>query len=225
MPVTVRWILAASMPYLGAFGDDRGKSSEVLQAQDQAISVQRQSVTLMQASIEKQRESLQKHLITGSAVGFFILPPPTGQPAAFSPAAGDCDRIPVSQLEPLIANAAKRWGLEPNLLRSVMKQESGFQPCAISPKGAMGLMQVMPATAFQFNLSNPFDPVQNVDAGARLLKQLLDRYNGNLPLALGAYNAGPARVDEAGGVPHIPETTGYIEKVLSGWLEGPVQPK
>jgi soluble lytic murein transglycosylase-like protein len=104
-----------------------------------------------------------------------------------------------------------------------MKQESGFRPCAVSPKGAIGLMQIMPATAAQFNVKNPFNPKENVDVGARLLKELLGRYNGNLAFALGAYNAGPSRVDEAGGVPNIPETTDYVERILSSLPQNPKQ--
>jgi soluble lytic murein transglycosylase-like protein len=80
----------------------------------------------------------------------------------------------------------------------------------------MGLMQLMPASASQLGVSNPFDPEANVDAGAKLLKELLTRYGGDLPLALGAYNAGPARVDAAAGVPGIPETQEYVKRILSG---------
>ncbi|SPE36693.1 Putative murein lytic transglycosylase YjbJ (fragment) [Candidatus Sulfopaludibacter sp. SbA3] len=111
--------------------------------------------------------------------------------------------------------AAKRQDLDSALLRGVVQQESGFRPCAVSPKGAMGLMQLMPATASQMGVPNPFDPVANLDAGARFLKELLVRYGGDLSLALGAYNAGPAKVDAAGGVPEIPETQDYLKKILS----------
>jgi soluble lytic murein transglycosylase-like protein len=115
---------------------------------------------------------------------------------------------------PPLADAANREHLQPELLRGVVQQESGFRPCAVSPKGAMGLMQLMPGTAAQLGVKNPFDPKENVDAGARFLKQLLDIYN-DLPMALGAYNAGPGRVNEAGGVPAIPETLNYIQRIMS----------
>ena len=89
--------------------------------------------------------------------------------------------------------AARRQDLDEEVLRGVIQQESAFRPCAVSPKGAMGLMQLMPATASQLGVPNPFDPAANVDAGARFLKELLTRYGGDLPLALGAYNAGRPR--------------------------------
>ena len=114
----------------------------------------------------------------------------------------------------LAAEAARREGLDERLLISVMETESGFRPCAVSPKGALGLMQLMPATALEWGVSDPLDPRANVIAGARYLKQLLNRYGGNLMLALSAYNAGPARVDNAGGVPSIRETLDYLRKVV-----------
>jgi hypothetical protein len=185
---------------------------------EQAALVQRQSVLRMQASIEKQRQSLPRQVSQQHSDSFFLLPPPpAAEVTAYSSSSGsvDCDPMPPPKLEPLIADAAQREGIWPDLLRNIMKQESGFRPCAVSPKGAKGLMQIMPATAAQFNLMDPFDPKENLDGGARLLKELLGRYNGNLALALGAYNAGTARVDEAGAVPAIPETTAYVEKILS----------
>lgn len=110
--------------------------------------------------------------------------------------------------------AAKQEDVDKDTLRAVMQQESAFRPCSVSPKGAMGLMQLMPATASQFGVSDPFDNERNVEAGATFLKQLLVRYGGDLTLALGAYNAGPAKVDASGGVPDIPETQNYIKQIL-----------
>ena len=203
-------------------GADPAKKPDVRQAMEQAAAAQRQSVMLMQASIEKQRQSLPRQVPQPTAGSFFLLPPPAAAEAiAYAPGPIDCDPVPLLQLESLIAGAAQREGLRPDLLRGVMKQESGFRPCAVSPKGAIGLMQIMPATAAQFNLKDPFDPKENVDVGARLLKELLARYNGNLAFALGAYNAGPSRVDEAGGVPNIPETTDYVERILSSLPQNP----
>jgi soluble lytic murein transglycosylase-like protein len=117
----------------------------------------------------------------------------------------------------LVENAADREGLDQAVVRGVMRQESAFRPCAVSPKGAMGLMQLMPATASQLGVLNPFDSAANVDAGAKLLKDLLVRYGGDLSLTLGAYIAGPAEVDAAAGVPAIPETQDYVKRILS-WL-------
>jgi len=115
----------------------------------------------------------------------------------------------------MIDNAAARNGVEPSLILEVARQESGFRPCAISPKGAVGLMQLMPSMQDQFKVIDPFSPIASIDAGAKLLKQLLDRYHGDLTLALSAYNAGAAAVDKAGGIPQIPETQNYVTRILS----------
>jgi soluble lytic murein transglycosylase-like protein len=206
-------------------GADPARKPDLREAMEPAAAAQRQSVALMQASIERQRQSLPRQVPQPQAGSFFLLPPPAAEATVYAPGPIDCDPVPVPQLESLIDGAARREGLRPDLLRSVMKQESGFRPCAVSPKGAIGLMQIMPATATQFNLKDPFDPKENVDVGARLLKELLGRYNGNLAFALGAYNAGPSRVDEAGGVPNIPETTDYVERILSSLPQTPSRNK
>jgi hypothetical protein len=127
----------------------------------------------------------------------------------------DCDPVPTDLADSLIAENATRQNLKPELLRAVIRKESAFYPCAVSPKGALGLMQLMPATAEMLGVTDPFDPKQNVDAGAKFLKQLIEKYAGDLPLALSAYNAGPARVDTARGVPDIAETKNYVADILS----------
>ena len=126
-----------------------------------------------------------------------------------------CDPLASSEIDRLIKTAAGKNGIKPDLLRAVMRQESGFRPCAISTAGAMGLMQIMPQTADDLRLDDPFDPDANVDAGARYLKQLLTRYNGDRALALGAYNAGPAAVEKSGGIPPISETIDYVSRILA----------
>jgi soluble lytic murein transglycosylase-like protein len=108
--------------------------------------------------------------------------------------------------------AADKYGLPRKLVRSVMRVESGAQPAAVSPKGAIGLMQLMPATARQLG-ADPQDPVQNVDAGARYLRQLLEKYNGALWHALAAYNAGAGAVDKYHGIPPYNETIDYVNRV------------
>ena len=143
-----------------------------------------------------------------------------GDPAPFFtlswPALGvGCDPLPDIELTPLIQQAAQQEGLDANLLRAVAQQESGFRSCAVSQKGAMGLMQLMPATAQELGVHDPFDPAESLLSGARLLKQLLARFGGDTSLALGAYNAGPERVEESGGVPQIPETLNYVQRILS----------
>jgi len=131
-----------------------------------------------------------------------------------APPASDCDPIADVELSPMIDAAAQTHSVQPKLLRAVMEQESGLRPCAVSRKGAQGLMQLMPETAGQLGVDDVFDPRQNIEAGARYLKELLDKYKGDLPLALGAYNAGPSTVDQAGKIPDIPETRDYVAAIL-----------
>jgi soluble lytic murein transglycosylase-like protein len=115
----------------------------------------------------------------------------------------------------MIRSAASRHSLNPALVTAVIRQESGGSPCAVSPKGAIGLMQLMPATAASLGIGNPFQPEENIEGGVRFLKGLLERYRGDYALALSAYNAGPRRVDAAGGVPAIAETQAYVSAVIS----------
>lgn len=131
----------------------------------------------------------------------------------------DCIPLETKEVDRLAQEAGHRNGVSVDLLKSVMRQESGFKPCALSVAGAMGLMQLMPETAETLHLDDPFDPAKNVDAGAKFLRMMLDRYQGDTQLALGAYNAGPGRVDKSGGVPDIPETVGYVNKVLAGVVD------
>jgi soluble lytic murein transglycosylase-like protein len=125
-----------------------------------------------------------------------------------------CGAMEDGEISALVKSASAKNRLDPSLLRAVMVQESAFRPCAVSTAGAMGLMQIMPETADDLGLADPFDPAANVDAGARYLKQMLDRYHGDTALALAAYNAGPGRTDKANGIPQISETIGYVSRIL-----------
>jgi soluble lytic murein transglycosylase-like protein len=122
-----------------------------------------------------------------------------------------------SPYDGIINRAASRNGLDPALVGAVVRQESGFRADAVSPAGAQGLMQLMPSTARDLGVADPFDPRQNVDGGARLLRSLVDRYDGRLDYALAAYNAGPGAVDRYGGVPPYPETQSYVASVLADY--------
>jgi soluble lytic murein transglycosylase-like protein len=142
-------------------------------------------------------------------------PAPADFAAALAAPPPDCDPLPEKDVSALVDAAAKQEGVKPALIHAVMEQESGFKPCAISNKGAQGLMQLMPSTADELHVADPFDPAQNVSAGAKLLKMLLDKYGGDTRLALGAYNAGGERIDQSGGIPNIPETQDYVTSILN----------
>lgn len=115
----------------------------------------------------------------------------------------------------IIRNAAQMHGVSEGLIKAIMHTESGFNPSARSPVGAQGLMQLMPATARRFNVSNAYDPVQNINGGVKYLSWLIKRFNGNTQLALAGYNAGEGNVDKYGGIPPFRETQDYVRRVMS----------
>ena len=117
-------------------------------------------------------------------------------------------------LNEVVNAAGQRYRLDPDFINSVIKAESGFNVRAVSPKGAQGLMQLMPGTASQLGVMNTFDPRANVDGGAKYLRELLERYNFDVVKALAAYNAGPQRVEQYGGVPPYYETKAYVARVV-----------
>jgi hypothetical protein len=121
--------------------------------------------------------------------------------------------ISQAQLDAIIDDAAQRHNVDPNLVRSIIKVESNYNPRAVSRKGAIGLMQLMPATARQLRVSNPFDPAQNVDGGVRHFKGLLEDFNGDVQMSLAAYNAGEGAVRRNGGVPNYRETRNYVKRI------------
>jgi soluble lytic murein transglycosylase-like protein len=183
-------ILAVGTPGLA---QDAPQPADSKPAAEKPVAAQQQSVAAMQPSLAAQRASIARQVGDRSSESFFLLGPPSR--SSLVPVVApesDCEPLPAAQLDSLIEGAAKQQDLQPELLRSMVNQESGARPCAVSPKGAMGLMQLMPATAAQLGVT----------------------YN-DLPLALGAYNAGPARVNAIDGIPAIPETQNYIQKILS----------
>jgi len=120
-----------------------------------------------------------------------------------------------SEYHNIIHEKASLYDLDPSLIKAVIKTESNWNSRAVSRKGAMGLMQLMPATAIDMNVQNPYDPEENIEGGTKYLRYLLERFNGDLTLALAAYNAGPKTVEKFGYVPPITETKHYVSKVLS----------
>ena len=124
-------------------------------------------------------------------------------------------RIDTDRFDRYIDEAASMHGVDFPLIKAVIRAESAFNPKAVSNKGAMGLMQIMPENLKVLKVHDPFDPWQNIMGGARYLKFLIKRFNGQVPLALAAYNAGPRAVDAHRGIPPIPETETYVERVMS----------
>jgi Transglycosylase SLT domain len=191
----MKWLLV--LLAWGALAED--KPSKPGAAMNESLAKQRAAMALQQEAARKQAELLPLEPLIHHDM---------------EPAEPECDPIGDAAVNPIIESAAKANQLQPEVLRAMMRQESQFYPCAVSEKGAQGLMQLMPSTSEQFAVRDVFDPQQNVDAGAKFLKQLFDKYKGNLGLALAAYNAGPAVVDEAKGIPDIPETRSYVDAIL-----------
>jgi soluble lytic murein transglycosylase-like protein len=182
------------------------------------VEKQQASAARQRESIRKQAESVGVWLPPGGTVDAAIAPEPATADAPLvaadpnPPAA--CEPLSDVAIAPIIESAAREQDLEAGLLRAVIEQESAFRPCAVSPKGAKGLMQLMPDTASDLGVKDPLNALENVTAGAQYLKQLLNKYKGDIPQALGAYNAGPTTVDQAGGIPNIRETRDYVKSIL-----------
>ncbi|HEX5274448.1 MAG TPA: lytic transglycosylase domain-containing protein [Candidatus Rubrimentiphilum sp.] len=124
----------------------------------------------------------------------------------------------------LIASSAASWHVDKALVKAVVANESAFNPDATSATGAQGLMQLEPATAAELGVTDAYDPEQNIDGGTRYIRGLLDRFRGDVPLALAAYNAGPGAVEKYGGIPPYAETRAYVDNVLESYRRYKVRP-
>ena len=145
--------------------------------------------------------------------------PSTAQTSfAASPEMSAAEQANREKIEEMIREVSARYRVDPALVRAVMQTESNWNSSAVSRKGALGLMQLVPGTAQQLGVNNAFDPKQNLDGGVRYLHMLLERYNGDLDKALAAYNAGPSAVDRAGGIPRYRETRDYVQKVTDSYF-------
>lgn len=175
----------------------------------------------MEESVSKQRESVLQQSISvhqypaDKKIPFFSNPwPRRNDPEEIAMVAPVCDPVPGKDLDRIIATAAVEHRLSEKLIRTVIGKESAGNPCAVSTAGAMGLMQLMPETAQTLKVNDPWNPSQNIEAGSKFLKMMLQRYGGDLSLALAAYNAGPGNVDRYEGVPPFQETRNYVEGIL-----------
>lgn len=140
--------------------------------------------------------------------------PAGGEDGANAPA-----MIPPAQIDALVGDNAQAQDVDPALIKAIIANESGFNANATSKVGAQGLMQLMPGTASALGVTNAYDPAQNVAGGTKYIKGLLDRFNGNVPLAVAAYNAGPGAVEKYGGVPPYAETQNYVQNVLASYAK------
>ncbi len=125
--------------------------------------------------------------------------------------------VPPAEINRLVGMSSAQWNVDPNLVKAIIANESGFNANATSDVGAQGLMQLMPATAAGLGVTDPYDPAQNVWGGTRYIRSMLDRFDGNVPLAVAAYNAGPGAVEKYGGVPPYAQTQNYVQNVLASY--------
>lgn len=190
-----------------------------LNAQWAPVEKQNTAVENQQAKIQSFENVLKNS--TGVKFGDLLTRPVTKVNANIYSAQAETGAEKIStreQIKNIVFRAAKKHGVDEKLVNALIKQESGFNPNAKSKVGAMGLMQLMPATAKELGVTNPMDPEQNVEGGVKYLKSMLNKYNGNVILALAAYNAGPGAVDKYDGVPPYKETQNYVKSILANYL-------
>jgi soluble lytic murein transglycosylase-like protein len=159
-----------------------------------------------------------KASLTGAGTSTGIASRTTLRSQIASPDLTAAEKTNRKKIEVMIRDVSARYRVDPALVRAVIETESNWNSTAVSRKGALGLMQLVPGTAQQMGVHNAFDPKENLDGGVRYLHTLLERYNGDLDMALAAYNAGPGAVDRAGGVPRYRETRQYVQKVTDSYF-------
>lgn len=203
-PMNVRTVLVLSVVFIGVLGAPRPANAQI--ATTTATDGRRLFVNAEPRVIAKlsAHKPANQSIYLQSEISFTG----TDRPAVFLDRDG---------AEKLVREAAERHKVDPALVRAVIETESNWNPAARSHKGAVGLMQLIPSTAMRFGVNDAYNPRQNVDAGVKYLKTLLERYHGNLDLALAAYNAGEGAVDRAHGVPSFQETQSYVRKVQDAY--------
>jgi soluble lytic murein transglycosylase-like protein len=187
---------------IASYVDEQGKLVYV-----NADSLQARAGSTISASSAAKASPVNSMSQPSGSAGGFGAASPSAEPPVADP-----------RLDRIVRDAAERHRLDPALVKAVISTESGWNTRAVSHKGAVGLMQLIPSTAQRFGVGNPFDPAQNVEGGTTYLKTLLDRYNGDLTKSLAAYNAGEHAVDLSGGVPAYRETQQYVQKVTNAYF-------
>jgi Transglycosylase SLT domain len=231
--------LSFTTPYLRAEAGPASNASITASTDDSGHKVYVNEVVVMPSAKRSVSRTQQNSLVYWSATGHCWKPVPSAHIRAARSAAAEINEylghdanaasnlqaapgkpFTEQEINAAIDQAAARHNVDPSLVRAVIKVESNFNPNAVSRKGAMGLMQLMPQTAHQLKVTNPFDPSQNVDAGVRHLKHLMESYGGDVKLTLAAYNAGQGAVSRSNGIPHFAETRKYVNRITALYYGG-----
>jgi soluble lytic murein transglycosylase-like protein len=216
-----RWPLPVArrpFPQADPVPDSRDSTADDQTSTAESLATPGVSLTKLIAQLSRQLKALEKTFISALQSLARAIESAGTQGAAAAGHTRQAQRSAgANPYDGLIRRTAQRHELDPALLSAVIHQESGFDPAARSSAGAMGLMQLMPDTAKSLGVTHPYDPVQNVEGGARMLRGLIDRYGGRLDLALAAYNAGSGAVDKYHGVPPYAETRDYVSSILADY--------